>query len=79
METRKWETQTLSVVVKPEGDPVYSELATTIEITDEAAGPFIEVRQAGKDLGKVRFDVDEWEVVKAAIDHMVGICKSIVA
>lgn len=39
----KYETRTTSVTVYPAGESMYSELATKIEIADEAGGEFVEV------------------------------------
>lgn len=69
-----YETHQLSLIVKPAGEPIFSEMATTIRIEDDAGGPFIEVEQHGNGLGKIAIDPDEWEEIRNAIDQMVAAC-----
>jgi hypothetical protein len=59
-------TRPIKWVVLPEGEPIFSEQATTIEIIDEAAGEFLQVQQ-----GEVGITVDEfnWPEIKRAIDE----------
>jgi hypothetical protein len=67
-----------AVTVLPKGESIFHEAATTIYIEDEAAGPFLVIRQepdAG--LQEVRINSEEWPVVKAAIDQMFTVCKSV--
>lgn len=71
-----FETRITSMVVLPEGTEMFSEMATTISITDEAGGEFVEVAQHGRsDLGKVQIQPDEWPHIRAAIDRMIGECR----
>lgn len=64
------------LIVLPEGEPVFSYLATTIEIVDEAAGAFVEVEQLGDDTsGKIRITPEEWYKIRKAISKMICICK----
>lgn len=63
------------LIVLPEGDPVFSDQATTIEIVDEAAGAFVEVEQLGDNAsGKIRITSEEWPKIKKAINKMISIC-----
>ena len=70
------ELRTLSVVVVPKGEPVYSEAATTIAITDESGGEYLELTQnfAGEDL-KLRICRNEWPTLREAIDKMIAECR----
>jgi hypothetical protein len=71
----KYEIRTTKVVVVPEGEPIFGELATSIEIEAESeAYEFLVVKQ---DLitGAVRIDPQEWPVIRAAIDDMIGRCR----
>ena len=64
-----------SMIVLPEGQPIYSEMATTVRLQDEAAGPFVEVEQHGRaDIGKIAIDPEEWPTLRAAIDKMIEAC-----
>ena len=69
----------LSIVVLPESDPIFSEMATRVDIVDEAGGEFVKVSQ---NLGRTDGDgaifvsPDEWPALRQAIDRMVGECRS---
>lgn len=73
----KHEMRVRSVVVVPEGEPIFSELATVVEIDDEAAGEFVEVFQPGGAAGdnKIRISPEEWGKLKSAIDCMIDRCR----
>jgi len=58
-------TRVLKVVILPKGDSIFSETATEVEILDEAAGEFVEIRQA---YGTIRLDISEWLEIKKAVD-----------
>lgn len=66
-------TRTLSVIVLPQGKPIFSETATIIGLEDEAAGCFVTVIQH-TDTGEMKlgFDEHEWPVIRSAIDQMVS-------
>lgn len=66
-------TITSRITVLPEGEPIFSHLATDINIVDEAAGPFIEMRQF-PDHGEekyTRFDIDEWSYIAKAVGKLI--------
>lgn len=76
MNNTKYEITPNSLVVKPIGEPIYSERATFVSIDDEAAGPFVSIEQHTDELsGKIKIDVEEWSHIRKAIDQMVEICK----
>jgi hypothetical protein len=66
-------TITSKITVLPEGEPIFSELATEISIVDEAAGPFIEMRQFPDDGEEkyLRFDIDEWSYIAKAVGKLI--------
>jgi hypothetical protein len=66
-------TITSRITVLPEGQPIFSELATEISIMDEAAGPYIEMRQISQDNGEdtLRFDIDEWPHITKAVGKLI--------
>jgi hypothetical protein len=72
----EYEISTLSLIVKPKGKPIYDEQTTIIEMTDEAAGPFITLKQCNDDSqkGEVRLDPAEWPAICKAIEAMIEIC-----
>lgn len=59
--------------VLPEGEPLYSEKATIVQMVDEAAGEFIEIRQQPEQSGECSIlvnDADEWNAIAAAVADM---------
>jgi hypothetical protein len=66
-------TITSRITVLPEGEPIFSQLATEISIVDEAAGPFIEMRQFPDDGEEkyLRFDIDEWPYITKAVGKLI--------
>ena len=66
-------TITSRITVLPEGQPIFSELATEISITDEASGPYIEMRQIAQNGGEdiLRFDIDEWSHITKAVGKLI--------
>ena len=72
----KYETRITSVTVFPVGESMYSEMATKIEITDEAAGEFVEVSQSGRnDIGKIAINPEEWPDLREAINRIIQECR----
>jgi len=72
----EYETRTLSVIVVAKGEPIFSEMATRVEIVDEAGGEYVEVSQHGRpDLGKISINPEEWPMLRDAIDSMVAQCR----
>lgn len=78
--TREMKTHPAALIVRPTGDGITSEMATTISLEDEGGGPYVIVEQHGRsDLGKVAFERDEWPAIRAAVDQMMGLCDEIEA
>jgi hypothetical protein len=68
--------QQSAVIVKPEGEPIYSERATIVRVDDEAGGPFVIVEQNGRaDTGKIMIEPDEWPTLRKAIDQIMKLCE----
>ena len=73
----KYELYKLGIIVKPEGKPIYSEMATNVTIEDESGGTFVCVTQSSSVGGSISIDADEWPAIKAAIDEMFIECARI--
>lgn len=59
------------ITVLPEGQPIFSEMATHITIENEAAGDFVEIQQPHRtDNGVVGFDGREWPAIRAAVEEL---------
>ena len=62
----KWE-------LYPEKQTRFSDFVTTIEITDEAAGEFIVIRQPHHLNNEgLAIEQGEWQAFKDAVDHVFG-------
>jgi hypothetical protein len=71
-----YEIRTTKVSVVPKGEPLFNQDATEIEIVDEAAGEFVEVRQCSDAYdGKIGITVEEWPTIRKAIDDMIDRCQ----
>lgn len=74
----EYESRVIKVIVLPKNQPIFTELATTIEIDDEAAGEYVRICQQHRDeKGAVCFDRGEWESIKIEVDRMIGECRSV--
>jgi len=70
----KYVSRIVAMTVVPQGEELFSECATRIEIVDEAAGEFIKVTQEDghTDLGKsLAFNPEEWPTIREAIETMI--------
>jgi hypothetical protein len=66
--SKPYETRVLSLIVLPEGEAIFSEMATTITIEDDAGGEFVVVEKiALVDAGKIRIDRTEWPAIRARL------------
>jgi archaeosine-15-forming tRNA-guanine transglycosylase len=77
MAMNEYKKRVLSVVVLPEGEPVFSQYATTVAIDDEAGGEFVVVSQDGamREAGSIAIDAQEWPALRDAIDLMIAECR----
>jgi hypothetical protein len=59
-------------MILPEGENIFCETATTIEITDDAAGEFLKITQCNdeSEKGEIRLEQNEWPSIRAGIDMM---------
>jgi hypothetical protein len=64
---------TSRITVLPKGEPIFSHQATEISIVDEAAGPFIEIKQFPQegDEQTIKFNVDEWTYIAKAVGKIL--------
>ena len=71
MSAPKYVRITSAMTVLPEGESVFSEMSTKIEIDDEAGGAFLVVSQVwGAGNGSIRLTSEEWPAVRGAIEAM---------
>lgn len=72
-------TRTLSVIVVPDGEPIFSERAFVVSIEDEAAVEFVTITSqepCAGDERKVRIDTSDWPELRAAVDRMISECRN---
>ena len=65
------------LTVLPEGEPIFSEMATQITIEDEATGEYVKVWQirAHAEKGIIEISPEEWPILRDAIDDMIFECR----
>jgi hypothetical protein len=76
---REYETRITRLTVLPKDEPIFSEMATDVEIEDEAAGEFVKVTQhdgSVKTEKSILINPEEWPYIKAAIDQLLSYCKN---
>lgn len=72
----KYESRITRITVAPEKEPLFSELATTITIDDEAAGEFVTIEQnIDSAKGVISIDPNHWPAIRDAIDRMIKECR----
>ena len=67
-------TRITQLTVAPEGASLFDDRSTIIELADEGGGEFIKVVQPSVS-GDIRFDPDEWLVIRDAINKMAEECE----
>jgi hypothetical protein len=58
-----------------EGEPLFSETTTHVEIRDDGAGEFVQLIQEGGNIQtkSITINPEEWPVLREAVDEMVGL------
>ena len=67
-------TQTIkTIMVYPEGEPWFHELATEVSLEDEGGGYYVKLTQCpdNPELGQVRLDVEELDAVYTAAKQLL--------
>lgn len=72
---KKNETRVTQIVVCPQGESLFSECATTVQIKDEGGGEFVQVSQEVEELGRLWINPEEWPVLRAAINRLIKQCR----
>lgn len=73
----KYISRVKSMIVCPEGEPIFSERCTEVSIEDEAGGEFIMVHQNGaiRDANEIAINPEEWKELRTTIEWMVMRCR----
>ncbi len=65
----------IALMVRPVGDSITSERATTVRVGDDGAGPYVVVDQSAvADVGRICIGVDEWPALRDAITQQIELC-----
>ena len=69
----KYQTRITRLTVLPTGRPIFSEMATHVEIDDEAGGEFIRIGQQadGENDQAICIDGEEWPHIVEAVETML--------
>jgi hypothetical protein len=67
-----YQTRPVAWIIKPIGEPIFSEQSTRVEIVDEAGGEFLEITDGR--LQKIQIIKEEWPQLKRAIENAVKWC-----
>jgi hypothetical protein len=70
----KFELRVASMVVCPEGEPIYSDACTVVSIVDEGDGEYVCVTQHDEAPG-LYIDAALWPDLRETIDHMIAKCR----
>ena len=75
-----YETFSRELMIKPKGQPIFSEQATTIRLADEAAGNFVELVQQRanherQDEHVIQLTLEEWREIRPAIERMLNLAQ----
>jgi hypothetical protein len=60
------------MTIAPEGEHIFSEMATVISIDDEADGEYLIIEQPCREKANISINPDEWETIKSAIEQMLA-------
>lgn len=63
---------TTAYTVLPKGDPLFSEMATTVRMDDEGGGAFVVLEQCHDhgEKGRIRITEEEWPAIRSAVEKM---------
>lgn len=66
-------TRTTRMHILPRGEPIFSELAYTVEIEDDSGGEYIHLKDGSitGDKDGIKINPEDWPTVREAIDRMV--------
>jgi len=67
---KKLHQRITQITILPEGEPIFSEMATVLTIEDEAAGEYVTITQPHD--GNIRIERREWQSVCEAIDTLMA-------
>jgi len=65
-------TRITQMTIVPEGEHIFSEMATVISIDDEASGEYLTIEQPCREKASIAINPEEWETIKAAIEQMLA-------
>ena len=70
-------TRTKTLIVLPDGEPIFSERATEIYIEDDAGGEYVVIDQSGNERENgVAVWRSDWPAIRDAVEKLLGECQS---
>lgn len=76
----KYITRITRLTILPEGEPMFSEMATHVETYDEAGNEYIAIKQDGGrtdlDNREILINPEEWPLIAAAVDQLMNDIKT---
>ena len=70
---RTFKTRVTRLTVVPDWEPIFSEMATHIEIFDEAGGEYIRITQFRDNNSEgVEIEPEEWAAIKNAVETLIA-------
>lgn len=69
------ESRITAMVVKSEGEPLFTEKSFGVSIEDEGGGEFIVVERRLSGYERIAINPEEWPVLRDAIDQMIEECQ----
>ena len=63
------------LTVAPDGEPLFSDHATHVEIDDEGGGEFVVITQCGENErpGRIAIDKSGWAHIRYAVNELMGV------
>jgi hypothetical protein len=68
-----------ALIVMPKGADIFDERSTRISLDDEGGGPFVVVKQEGRNDNTIAIDAKEWPAIRDAIQRMLNVAQGIEA
>ena len=68
-----------ALIVMPKGACIFDDRATLVTLDDEGGGPFVVVKQEGRNDNTIAIDATEWPAIRDAIQRMLNVAQGIEA
>ena len=70
------EERVTRLTLVPQGEPLFSPYAFTVELDDVGGGDYVVVSSTGaNETDRVSINPNEWPALRVAIDHLIQTCR----